>query len=108
MESEKKYIEQICDIFREKDADVYFVELEADLSVRLKRNETEFRLSQKLPKRDIEKSKENLLASEKHQLNTNGDFFYTENYLKLNNTDLSAEETARIIVEKFRFLRVDS
>ena len=103
LESEKTYVEQICDIFRAKGADVYFVELEADLSERLKRNESEFRLSQKPPKRDVEKSKENLLAQEKYKLNTDGDFFYAENYLKINNTNLSAEEAAQIIAKKFGF-----
>ena len=104
LESDRKYIEQVCDIFREKGAEVYFVELEADLEERLKRNESEFRLEQKAPKRDVEKSKENLLtAHEKHKLNTNGDFFYEENYLKINNTNLSASETARMIIEKFGF-----
>jgi len=103
LEAETEYIEKICKIFREKNSDVYFVELEADLSERLKRNESEFRLSQKPPKRDVEKSKENLLAQEKYKLNTDGDFFYAENYLKINNTNLSAEEAAQIIAKKFGF-----
>jgi hypothetical protein len=107
MDSEREYIEQICDIFREKSAKIFFVELEADLDERLKRNESEFRLLQKLPKRDIEKSKENLLlAHEKHKLNTEGDFFDGENYLKINNTNLSAADAARIIVEKFGFSEI--
>ena len=32
LESERAYIERICRIFREKGADVYFVELEAELA----------------------------------------------------------------------------
>lgn len=101
-ESDKDFIDKSCRIFREKGADVYFVELEADFDERLKRNETAFRLSQKAPKRDLEKSKANLLELEaKYQLNSNNDFFYTENYLKINNTNLSAEETARKIAEEF-------
>ena len=104
LEAETEYIEKICKIFREKNSDVYFVELEADLSERLKRNETEFRLAQKPPKRDVEKSKANLLASEKHQLNSgNDDFFLDKNYVKINNTNLSAEESAQIIAKKFGF-----
>lgn len=109
LESDRKYIERISDIFREKGADVYFVELEADLEERLKRNETEFRLAQKAPKRDVEKSKENLLlAHEKHKLNTEGEFFFKENYLKINNTNLSPQETARKIIEEFGFSSCDS
>ena len=37
-----------------------------------------------------------------YKLNSNGDFFYTENYLKINNTHLSAPEAARTIVEVFK------
>jgi hypothetical protein len=101
-DSDRKFIESSCDIFREKSAKIYFVELEAELSERLKRNESEFRLSQKPPKRDIEKSRERLLDdSTKYKLNSNGDFFYKENYIKINNTDLSAHEAAQRIVETF-------
>ena len=102
-ESDRDFIEKSCDIFRAKGADVYFVELEAELSERLKRNESEFRLTQKPPKRDIEKSREKLLEhTANYKLNSDGDFFYTENYLKIDNTNLPAAETARKIVETFK------
>lgn len=104
LEKEREYIESFCDIFRNQGADVYFVELEADFEERLRRNESEFRLAEKPSKRNIESSKANLLHQEEnYRLNTDGDFFYEENYLKINNTNLSAEETARKIVEKFGF-----
>jgi hypothetical protein len=106
LESEKSYIERSCDIFREKGADIYFVELEAELSERLRRNESEFRLSRKFSKRDVEKSKARLLEDDKkYKLNSNDDFFY-DNYLKINNTNLSAEEAARLIVDEFEFQSV--
>src|SRR5215510_8813572 len=57
LESERTYVDEICEIFRKKGGEVYFVELEAELSERLKRNESEFRLSQKPPKRDTAKSR---------------------------------------------------
>lgn len=107
LESDRKYIEKSCAIFREKGAEVYFVELEADLEIRLERNKTEFRLAQKAPKRNIEKSKEHLLETEKHKMNTSDDFFYTENYLKIDNTNLSAFDAASVIIEKFGFSKVD-
>ena len=104
LESDRNYIESYCDIFRKKGAEIYFVELEADLTERLKRNETEFRLSQKHPKRNIEKSRASLLEQvEKYKLNTDDDFFYAENYLKINNTNLSAEEAAQNIIKEFGF-----
>ena len=55
---EKNFIDRSCDIFREKGADIYFVELYADLPERLRRNRSEFRLSEKRLKRNIEKSEE--------------------------------------------------
>jgi hypothetical protein len=79
--------------------------MEAELSERLKRNESEFRLSQKPPKRNIEKSREKLLEDgENYRLNSNGDFFYRENYLKIENTNLSAYEAARRIAETFELI----
>jgi hypothetical protein len=73
LETEGAYIEQVCGIFREKGADVYFVELDTDLSERLRRNESEFRLSQKPSKRDVEKSRKRLLEdAQKHKLNSDG------------------------------------
>ena len=103
LESERDYIDRSCDIFRENGADIYFVELEAELSERLRRNESEFRLSRKFSKQNVEKSKERLLEDDKkYKLNSNDDFFY-DNYLKINNTSLSADETARLIVNKFGF-----
>jgi hypothetical protein len=108
LKSEKTYIERICGIFREKGADVYFVELEAELPERLNRNESEFRLLQKPSKQNVEKSRNHLLENnEKYKLNSEGDFFYEDNYLKINNTNLSADETARMIVDEFGFNTVD-
>lgn len=102
LESEREYLENFCDIFRAQNAEIYFVELEADFEERLRRNESEFRLAQKPSKRNVETSKANLIHHEEnYRLNTDGDFFYTENHLKINNTNLSPSETARKIVEKF-------
>ena len=108
LEADKKFIDRSCEIFREKGADIYFVELEADLSERLKRNEAPSRLTEKPSKRNVNASRELLLEhDEKHQLNSRGDFFYTDNYLKINNTHLSAHDAARRIVDTFGFNPVD-
>ena len=109
LESDRIFIEQSCDIFRERAAEIYFVELEAELSERLKRNESEFRLSQKRSKRDIENSRERLLEDEeKYKLNSDGDFFHKENYLKLENTRLSASDAALRIVDAFGLTKADT
>lgn len=108
LESEWKYIDETCDIFRARGGDIYLVELEADLQERLRRNETEFRLAQKPSKRNLEKSRQNLLELEKeHQLNSKGDFSHPDRYMKIDNTTLSAEEAARKIIDEFHFPTVD-
>lgn len=96
---DKDFIDEICEIFRARGAHIYFVELAASLDERLRRNETEFRLEQKRPKRDIDKSRRNLLESERaYKLNSNGDFFYPDRHLYIDNTDLQPDEVARGIV----------
>ena len=54
--SDKEFIDQICNIFYENGGEVYFVELEATQSERLKRNDSEFRLLHKPSKRKVAKS----------------------------------------------------
>lgn len=104
LEADKKFIDRSCEIFRAQGAEVYFVELEADLSERLKRNEAPSRLTEKPSKRDVTRSRELLLEhDEKHRLNTNEDFFYPDNHLKIDNTHLSPHDAARRIVETFSF-----
>jgi hypothetical protein len=109
LESDKKFIDNSCEIFRAKGGQVYFVELEAELSERLRRNESEFRLSEKPSKRDVEFSKQKLLGHhEEYRLNSDGDFFYQDNYLKIDNTNLPPHEAARRIAEAFGFAMADS
>ena len=83
--------------------DIYDVELETTLEERLKRNKTENRLKNKPTKRNLEFSEKELLKSvDKHRLNSyEGEVKY-ENYIKINNTNISAEDTAKIKQEKFK------
>jgi hypothetical protein len=102
--ADKDEIDLYTQIFRQRGAAIYFVELEADLTERLKRNTTAFRLAHKASKRDIARSESHLLdADRRYRLNSNNDFFYTENYIKINNTALSAMQTALYIIETFGF-----
>jgi hypothetical protein len=102
LESEREFVDDICEIFRKRGAEIYFVELEAELTERLIRNESEFRLSEKPSKCDVQKSRERLLRdTENYKLNSDGDFFYKQNYLKIENMNLSAAEAAQRIVEVF-------
>lgn len=99
-EEEKEETDKWMELFEES----YVVELETSLEERLKRNKTANRLEYKASKRDLEWSENELLKSlQKHKLNSDpgqGEKIF-KNYLKIDNTNLSAEEVARMIKEKF-------
>lgn len=96
------YVEHVTDIFKKQGAEVYYVELVAPQEVRLLRNETENRLKNKASKRNLEFSRNNILThDEKYRLESyDGEVPY-ENYMKIDNTNLSPEEAARLIQERF-------
>ena len=100
LEEDKAYFEEWTNGFNNS----YVIELEADLEERLRRNKTENRLEHKASKRDLEWSERDLLNSiHKHKLNSDpgqGEMLF-ENYLKINNTNISAEEVAKMIKNKF-------
>ncbi len=101
-EGEKEYVDKVCKIFENKGSDIYIVELEADIDARLARNVTPHRLEHKPSKRDIEFSRNNLLESNiRYRLNSTPGEITRENYIRINNTKLSAEEVAKKIVEEF-------
>ncbi len=95
---DKAFIDHACEIFRAHGAGLYFVELSANLDERLRRNETEFRLAEKRPKRNTEHSRRNLLSlEEKYTMNTEGDFFYPDRHLFVDNSDLEPDVVAEMI-----------
>jgi hypothetical protein len=101
-DGERAFIDRTCDIFRAHGARIHFVELAASLDERLRRNGTELRLAEKRPKRDLVHSRDNLLELErKYRMNTDGDFFYPESHLRIDNTDLAPAEVARRIAGRF-------
>ena len=96
------YVDKVCDIFESKGGTVYFVELEADTEERLERNKSPHRLDHKPTKRNIDRSEKDLKESmENYRLNSKNGEIKRENYIKIDNTNLSPEETAKIIQEKF-------
>jgi hypothetical protein len=108
-EADKDFIDRTCAIFREKNAAIHFVELEASLETRLQRNGTEFRLSQKPCKRDVEKTHQSLLHDEtNYRMNTRSDFFYPESHLKIGNDALLPEQAARKIIEHFKLPKIEA
>jgi hypothetical protein len=100
--SDRQHVDALCEIFRERGARIHFVELYATLDERLRRNETELRLAEKRPKRDLDHSRRKLLeAEEQYRLNSDGDFFYPDRHLRIDNTHLPPDVVARRIAEHF-------
>ena len=103
LKEETEYYNKVTDIFRKQGAEVCLVELEADLEERIRRNETENRLNNKPTKRNTEWSKNELIKGAKeYRLNSLPGEVKEKNYLKINNTNILAEEVAKMIKEKFK------
>ncbi len=96
------YVDKICKVFEDKGAEVYFVELEADLDERIERNKTPHRLEHKPTKRDIARSEQDLKQTmEQHRLNSFEGEINKENYIRINNTKITAREVAESIKNRF-------
>ena len=84
--------------------ETYTIELETTLEERLRRNKTANRLEHKASKRDLEWSENDIYRSlKKHRLNSKpgeGEKVF-ENFYKIDNTNISAEDVAKMIKEKF-------
>ncbi|UOE62941.1 shikimate kinase [Priestia filamentosa] len=95
-------VEKMCSIFSSKGAEIYFVELEAGVEERLKRNKTPYRLEQKPTKRNVKQSERNLLRTmDRFRLNSERGEIDKENYIRINNENLQAEVVAKMIKERF-------
>lgn len=98
MPSDREYVLEVASKFDE----VYCVELIADQSVRLERNKTENRLKNKASKRDLAASEQRLKNEEsKHRLVSMPGEIPFENYLRIDNTNLSPDVVAQMIKEEF-------
>ena len=94
-----KYIQ----IFKDNNAEIYIVELEANLEERLKRNKIENRLQNKPSKRNLEWSEKDLLKSvEKYRFNSKENEIKEKNYLRIDNTNLNANVVAEMIKNRFK------
>jgi len=98
----QKQIDRVCEIFKQVNAEIYVVELVASQEVRLQRNITENRLRNKASKMNIEQSNQMLINDdiEYRCESFDGEVLFT-NYIKIDNTNLSPEEVAKIVKEKF-------
>jgi hypothetical protein len=102
LDGEQDYIEGIADKFAERGRAVYWVELEAGLDERLKRNRTENRLAHKPSKRDLAWTDANVREMDaKYRLNSEDGEIVQPNYMRIDNTDLSPAEVAARIMTRF-------
>lgn len=100
--SDDAAVAEVAAIFSARGGRVVYVELACALDERLRRNETEFRLVEKPFKRDLAQSRQQLLEAEtKYQLNSRGKYDGRADYLRLDNTTLTADEVAGRIIEHF-------
>lgn len=103
MKEDHDYMNELEAMFIKEGADVYFVELCADRDIRLHRNRSENRLKHKPSKRDIEASTERFIRLEdKYRLNSYEGEIKKPNYMKIDNTNLSADEVADLIIQFFK------
>jgi len=95
-------VEHIKEIFAPYDTEFYYAELVSNLETRLERNRTENRLRHKASKRNIAFSESRLIADNQNYRfeSFNGEIPFA-NYIKIDNTSISAAETARMIKEHF-------
>ena len=102
MQSDWDYVAHVSDIFRQQGAEIYYVELIAPQEVRLQRNETANRLAHKASKRDLEASRARLLRDDANYrcVSLPGEIPF-ENYLRIDNSEISAETAAKMIREYF-------
>ncbi len=102
MPSEWEYLEHVKSIFKPYETEFYYVELVASQEIRLRRNVSENRLKNKASKRDIEVSNQRLIDDDRNHrcVSYEGEITF-DHYLRIDNSDLAPEETARIIKETF-------
>ena len=96
------YINNLLDIFRRENADIYYVELVAPQEIRLERNKTENRHHNKASKRNIEFSTSLILNEDSnYRLVSNEGELAFDNYIKIDNTYLEPDVVAKMIKDKF-------
>ena len=98
-QSDWDYIQGVTEKFDE----VYCVELVAPQAIRLQRNRTENRLKNKASKRDLAFSEGNILREDAgYRLVSHPGEVPFANYLRIDNSELTPEEAAAMIVETFK------
>lgn len=98
------YVEHVKSKFGLADSDIYYVELVAPQEIRLQRNGTENRLANKASKRNLEASNQRLLNDDlRYRCESLPGEIPFPNYLRIDNSALSPQETAAKIKAHFSF-----
>ena len=107
-----EYVRRLTKLYQEAGAQVDYVELVTPQEVRLVRNKTENRLKEKASKRNVALSEMRMLdAEEKYRcVSELGEIenllgIPPERYLRIDNTNLSPDEAAEMIVSYFGYER---
>ena len=107
-----EYVRKLTKLYQDAGAQVDYVELVCPQEVRLIRNRTENRLKEKASKRDVALSEQRFLsAEEKYRVVSEpGEICEKlgcppERYLRIDNTELSPEAAAEIIIHHFGYER---
>jgi len=96
------YIEYVKSIFEPYNTEFYYVELVASQMIRMERNATENRLNNKASKRDIEVSNRRLINDDaQYRLESFDGEIKFENYIKIDNSNISPDIVARMIKDQF-------
>lgn len=103
MQEDWDMVEHIRNIFRPYGTEFYYVELIAPQSVRLERNATENRRCNKASKQDAEAAARRLMAEdEAYRLVSLPGEITWDNYLRIENEHIPADQAARMIKEHFK------
>lgn len=102
-QEEWDYIASLTKLFKDKGAEVFYIELVAPQEIRLQRNSTDNRLINKASKRDVETSNQRLINDDlRHRCESYDGEVPWPNYIKIDNSNLSAQEVALRIRDDFQ------
>jgi len=93
------FLDGVCELFAQREADITLVELKASVEERLRRNKMPERLMEKPSKRNLAESESLLLQlDEVHQLNSSDGIPLPYNHIMIDSTHLSPGEVADQII----------
>ena len=96
------YLEHVKSIFAPYGTEFYYIELIAPQEIRLKRNATANRLANKPSKRNLPASSQRLIEDDrKYRCDSYEGEIPFDHYLRIDNSDKSPDEAARLIQETF-------